>query len=159
MSKKDEKSGKLKHARALWGAEVVELAGAGEDDDADLRVAEHADLLRLLEDPVLALREGHLAVALVLDPLDLDLPAPHPSSCCSFSLQRCQEGVVSSGVLEAGAGVMRVGEGGGGGGGGVKEAAMGGRGMVMRRLSGWFRGGSRKRQVLCLLSLGVASVG
>jgi hypothetical protein len=55
-------------------------------------------------------------------------------------------------------GVMWLGEGGGGG-GGVKEAAMGGRGMVMRGLSGWFRAGSRKRQVLCLLLLGVASVG
>jgi len=92
------------------------IAGAGEDDDADLCVAEHADLLGLLEDPVLALGEGHLAVALVLDPLDLDLPAPHPSSSCSFFLRRRQgqEGLVSSGFLEAGVGVMWLGEGGGG---------------------------------------------
>ena len=56
----------------------MELAAAGEDDDADLGVAEHADLPGLLDQSGPALGEGHLPVGGVLDPLDLDLAAPHP---------------------------------------------------------------------------------
>ena len=60
------------------GAGVLEHpAGAGEDDDADARVAEHGELVGLLEQPAPALGEGHLPVRGVLDPLDLDLPATH----------------------------------------------------------------------------------
>lgn len=60
------------------GAGVLEHpAGAGEDDDADVRVAEHGELVGLLEQPAPALGEGHLPVRGVLDPLDLDLPATH----------------------------------------------------------------------------------
>jgi hypothetical protein len=55
----------------------VVLAGGGEHDDGDLGVAEHGELARLLHDPRPALGVGHLAVGGVLDPLDLDLAAPH----------------------------------------------------------------------------------
>ena len=48
-----------------------------EDDDGDLAVAEHAQLVGLLHQPELALGEGHLTVALVRDPGDLDLLATH----------------------------------------------------------------------------------
>jgi len=58
-------------------AELVELAAAGEDDERHLGVAEHGELVGLLEEAVAALGEGHLAVDLVLDPLQLHLPAPH----------------------------------------------------------------------------------
>ena len=53
------------------------LAGGGEHDDGDLGVAEHGELARLLHDPGAALGVGDLAVGCVLDPLDLDLAAPH----------------------------------------------------------------------------------
>jgi hypothetical protein len=65
-------------------AVVVELAGAGEDDDANIGVAEHADLAGLLDNPGPALGEGDLPIGSVLDPLDLDLAAPH--RCFSSSL-------------------------------------------------------------------------
>jgi len=55
----------------------VVLAGGGEHDDGDLGVAEHGELARLLHDPRAALGVGHLPVGGVLDPLDLDLAAPH----------------------------------------------------------------------------------
>jgi len=55
----------------------VVLAGGGEHDDGDLGVAEHGELARLLHDPGAALGVGDLAVGGVLDPLDLDLAAPH----------------------------------------------------------------------------------
>ena len=56
---------------------LIELALGGEDDDGDLGVAEDGDLVRLLEQPVPALGEGHLSVYLVLYPLQLHLAAPH----------------------------------------------------------------------------------
>ena len=47
-----------------------------EDDDGDLAVAQHAQLVRLLHQTELPLGEGDLSVALVGDPGDLDfLPA------------------------------------------------------------------------------------
>jgi hypothetical protein len=55
----------------------VVLAGGGEHDDGDLGVAEHGELARLLHDPRAALGVGDLPVGRVLDPLDLDLAAPH----------------------------------------------------------------------------------
>jgi hypothetical protein len=75
-------------------AELVELAAAGEDDERDLGVAEHGELVRLLEQAVAALGEGHLAVDLVLDPLQLnpspahddDLLPPTPPLSLSFAL-------------------------------------------------------------------------
>jgi len=60
-------------------AELVELAAAGEDDERHLGVAEHGELVGLLEEAVAALGEGHLAVDLVLDPLQLDPSPPHIS--------------------------------------------------------------------------------
>jgi len=63
----------------LSAAELVELAAVGEDDERDLGVAEHGELVRLLEQPVAALGEGDLAVDLVLDPLQLNPPPPHGS--------------------------------------------------------------------------------
>lgn len=53
------------------------LAGGREHDDGDLGVAEHGELARLLHDPGAALGVGHLPVGRVLDPLYLDLAAPH----------------------------------------------------------------------------------
>lgn len=53
------------------------LAGGGEHDDGDLGVAEHGELPRLLHDPRAALGVGDLPVGRVLDPLNLDLAAPH----------------------------------------------------------------------------------
>ena len=61
----------------LCAAELVELAAVGEDDERDLGVAEHGELVGLLEQSVPALGEGDLAVDLVLDPLQLDPPPPH----------------------------------------------------------------------------------
>ena len=60
------------------GGVLVELPFRGEDDDGDLGVAEDGDLVRLLEQPVAALGEGHLTVYLVLYPLQLHLAATHP---------------------------------------------------------------------------------
>lgn len=57
--------------------EVVELAAAGEDDDGDVDVAQHGELLGLLYQSVPALGEGHLPAALVFDSLYLHLPPPH----------------------------------------------------------------------------------
>jgi len=54
----------------------VEAAAAGEDDERDLGVAEHRELVRLLEEAVAALAEGDLPVRRVLDALDLDLAPP-----------------------------------------------------------------------------------
>jgi hypothetical protein len=60
------------------GARVlVELLVRVEHDERDLAVAELGQLHGLLEDAVLALGERHLAVAVVLDALDLDLLAAH----------------------------------------------------------------------------------
>ena len=61
----------------LRAGELVELAAVGEDDERDLGVAEHGELVRLLEQAVAALGEGDLSVDLVLDPLELDPPPPH----------------------------------------------------------------------------------
>jgi hypothetical protein len=58
-------------------AELVELAAAGEDDERDLGVAEHGQLVGLLEEPVATLGEGDLPVDLVLDPLQLNSSPPH----------------------------------------------------------------------------------
>jgi hypothetical protein len=63
--------------RLPGAAELVELAAAGEDDERDLGVAEHGELVGLLEQAVAALGEGDLAVDLVLDPLQLDASPPH----------------------------------------------------------------------------------
>ena len=72
-------------------AELVELAAAGEDDERHLGVAEHGELVGLLEEAVAALGEGHLAVDLVLDPLQLDPAPPHlVSSCCPHSPSNTQ---------------------------------------------------------------------
>jgi hypothetical protein len=58
-------------------AELVQLATAGEDDERHLGVAEHGELVGLLEEAVATLGEGHLAVDLVLDPLQLHPSPPH----------------------------------------------------------------------------------
>lgn len=59
------------------GCELVEAAARGEDDERDLGVAEDGELVRLLEQAVAALGEGHLPVYLVLNPLQLHLAATH----------------------------------------------------------------------------------
>ena len=69
----------------LRAAELVELAAVGEDDERDLGVAEHGELVRLLEQAVAALGEGDLAVDLVLDPLQLNPSPPHDDDDLSSS--------------------------------------------------------------------------
>lgn len=49
----------------------------GEDDDADVGVAEHGELPGLLEEPRAALAEGDLPVDGVLDAAELDLASRH----------------------------------------------------------------------------------
>lgn len=49
----------------------------GEDDDADVGVAEDGELPGLLEQPGAALAEGHLPVHRVLDAPQLDLAPRH----------------------------------------------------------------------------------
>ena len=68
-------------------AELVEAAGAGEDDEPDIRIAEDGELPGLLHEPAAPLGEGHLPVGPVVDPLDRDLPSPHIH--LSISLSRC----------------------------------------------------------------------
>jgi hypothetical protein len=59
------------------GGEVVELAVRGEDDDADVGVAEDGELPGLFEQPGAALAEGHLPVHRVLDAPQLHLAPRH----------------------------------------------------------------------------------
>jgi hypothetical protein len=49
----------------------------GEDDDADVGVTEHGELLGLLQQPRPALAEGHLAVHWVLNAAQLDSASRH----------------------------------------------------------------------------------
>ena len=59
-------------------AGVLEQLVVGvEDDNRDLAVAQHAQLVRLLHQPKLALGECHLSVPLVRYPLDGDLFTSH----------------------------------------------------------------------------------
>ena len=58
---------------------LEQLAALGEDDDADVRVAEHGELVGLLEQALAALGEGHLPAHPVLDLLHLHPPTPHCS--------------------------------------------------------------------------------
>ena len=60
----------------MAAGELVELPLGGEDDERDLGVAEHGELVRLFEEAVAALAEGDLPVGRVLDALDLDLAPP-----------------------------------------------------------------------------------
>lgn len=57
--------------------EVAEAIGGGEHDERDVDVAEDGQLVRLLDEAIPPLREGHLPVGVVLDPLDLQLHAAH----------------------------------------------------------------------------------
>ena len=57
--------------------ELVEPACAGEDEHTDLGVAEDGQLPSLLKQSGPPLREGHLPVRLVLDPLDNCLSPNH----------------------------------------------------------------------------------
>lgn len=57
--------------------EIIELAGAGENDEANLGIAEDGELLCLLQEPVPPLRESHLTAGRVVDPTDHNLPSPH----------------------------------------------------------------------------------
>jgi hypothetical protein len=62
------------------GARVlIEAAGAGEDHETNLGIAEDSELLGFLEDPVPPLREGHLPARRVVNPADHNLPPPHLS--------------------------------------------------------------------------------
>ena len=74
------------HDRPVVGV-LVEAAAAGEDNEGDLGVAEHGELVRLLEESIAALAEGDLTVGRVLDALDLNL-APPVLLCSSSSSDR-----------------------------------------------------------------------
>ena len=56
---------------------MAEAIGGGEHDERDVDVAEDGELVRLLDEAIPPLREGHLPVRVVLDPLDLQLHAAH----------------------------------------------------------------------------------
>lgn len=71
------------------GGEVVELAVCGEDDDADVGVAEDGELPGLLEQPGAALAEGHLPVHRVLDAPQLHLAPRHGCRWIAWSLLPC----------------------------------------------------------------------
>lgn len=58
-------------------AEFVGLAARGEDDEADLGVAENSELAGFLEKAAPPLGKAHLAAGLVLDSPNLDLPPSH----------------------------------------------------------------------------------
>jgi len=61
----------------VGGRVLEELVVRVEDDDGDLAVAQHAQLVRLLHQPELPLGEGDLPVALVRDAGDLNLLPAH----------------------------------------------------------------------------------
>jgi len=71
------------------GAGVLEqLVVRVEDDDRNLAVAEHGQLVRLLHQTELSLCEGHLSIPLVRDSLDRDLfPTHSAAGCLSWLLQ------------------------------------------------------------------------
>ncbi|KAK8698684.1 hypothetical protein V6N13_114793 [Hibiscus sabdariffa] len=59
------------------GAVLAHLAGAGEDDEANLSIAEHREVVGLLQKASSALGKGDLPSRLVLDPLDGYLSTSH----------------------------------------------------------------------------------
>ncbi len=61
----------------VCGGVLEELVVRVEDDDGDLAVAEDAQLVGLLHEAELPLREGHLTVTFVGDPGNRNLLAAH----------------------------------------------------------------------------------
>jgi hypothetical protein len=60
------------------GAGILEqLVGVVEDDESNLTVTQHTQLVGLLHQPKLPLGECHLSVPLIGDSLDLNLFPPH----------------------------------------------------------------------------------
>lgn len=84
ISRKEKKNS----IRCRRAAVLVHLSRASKDNKRDMSIAENSDLLGLLHDPISPLWVGHLPVAWVLDPLDLNLPSPHlsPNQTLFFSL-------------------------------------------------------------------------
>lgn len=74
---------------------LEQLAVGVEDDDGDVGRTEHAELVRLLEQAILALEERDLAVAVVLDGRDRDLAATH--LVCEGGRGRGEAGSASAG--------------------------------------------------------------
>lgn len=62
------------------GAEVIRVSGSGEDEESDVDIAEHGELLGLLDEAGTALGESRVTSVLVLDQLYLKLLPPHSSS-------------------------------------------------------------------------------
>lgn len=56
---------------------LIQLAGAGDDDQTYFCVAQDPQLLRLLQKPVLTLGKSHLSARCVIDPSYHSLPSPH----------------------------------------------------------------------------------
>lgn len=55
---------------------LIEPSAAGEDDEGDLGIAEHGELVGLLEEAIPAFAEGDLAIGGALNSLDLNLASP-----------------------------------------------------------------------------------
>ena len=63
---------------------LVEATGGGEDDDADLDIAEDGQLTCLLQQATTPLGEGDLPAAHLLNPPNHNLPPSHDSSSISL---------------------------------------------------------------------------
>ena len=83
----EEKEGRVREIEGVepGTTELGELAAAREDDESYISIAQKRKLESLLEQTIPSLRECHLTVDLVLDPLQHDLTSPHP---LSLSLQK-----------------------------------------------------------------------
>lgn len=58
-------------------AVLEEFPITGEDDESDLSITQHRELMSLLQQPTASLRERDLPIGGVLDPLYLNLSTPH----------------------------------------------------------------------------------
>ena len=57
--------------------EIVEFAGAGEDDDSDFSIAKNGKFLCLFQQSIPPLRERHLSTRRIIDPPYHNLSSPH----------------------------------------------------------------------------------
>ena len=64
------------HRLQLWRGERVDLPALARDQEEHLCARQPAELVRLLRDARLALRESDVPPDLILDVLDLNFPAP-----------------------------------------------------------------------------------
>lgn len=82
--------------------EIVEPAGAGEDDDTNLSITENRKLLGFLQQAVPSLGESHLTTRRVIDPLYRDLSPSHFSPLFFlFLIQSFTQNIVNSAQTQA----------------------------------------------------------